>query len=365
MATIPEKWKKSLGEVLQQAQVVQMVQIEGESMAPAFRNGDWVKIVNTAEVAPGDVVLFEKAARRFLHRLVAVRPPLYLTKGDNCPWFDAPIGSRQIIGKAAAVERDGWELDLTGPREKLRGFLLALYSLYAGEAYRQYPGPAKAAFNLEQAGRLIEANRYAEAGELLRAALPLDNDNPRIWFSYGVALFRSGEEKQAREAFLRVQALSPGNWLCYTNLAEIYRREGDFKSALQQLRTMLRLNRSGPERAYACNLWGNVLVDLGDLPKALSKYRAALEILPDYRAAHLNCAWTLENLGRNQLAETHYRQALALGDADAKLYRAYAAFLLKTGRKTEAAALTKEALSRGIGFPGWQEILNRGLNIGG
>jgi|GEM_PF-6016713 len=344
-----------MGEMLQDARILEFTRVNGNSMAPALQDKDLVKILKTSRVSPGDIILFEKSGERFLHRLVEIKHcaggDSYLTKGDNFSFFDLPVSPEQVIGKVAAVERSGVLLDLSSPKEKLRSFLLARYAFYAGESYHQYLAPAKAEIELFKAKKLLEEGRNTEARKMLLSALPLSPCKPELWFTLGLSAFRCGEEEKAAQCFQRASELNPELWLCYTNLAEIARRKKDFPGALKQLRKLLQLNRQGLARGYAYNLWGNILVDRGKIKPAMARYRSALAMLPDYPAAHLNYAWALEESGALTSADLHYRRALGLGSRDPKLYRAYSAFLLKTGRRVEARRLLQETLQKGIYFP--------------
>ena len=57
---------------------------------------------------------------------------------------------------------------------------------------------------------------------------------------------------------------------------------------------------------------GSLHEDLGDFHSAITWYRLALEMQPDYADAHFNLAGVLGKLGRNESAARHWRRYLEL-----------------------------------------------------
>lgn len=94
----------------------------GDSMTPFMQDGDVVIVEHgTADIKVGDVILYRKPSLPeqapageqgqgfVVHRVVQVLgegpQTLLVTKGDNRPLPDSPIGREQILGKAVEVER--------------------------------------------------------------------------------------------------------------------------------------------------------------------------------------------------------------------------------------------------------------------
>lgn len=85
-------------------------QVHGTSMAPALLPGDVVTVVRCRQedVRCGDVVLFHRHRRVFLHRVVEVLPMGEMrlrTRGDRLRDFDLPISRDEFLGRATAVRR--------------------------------------------------------------------------------------------------------------------------------------------------------------------------------------------------------------------------------------------------------------------
>ena len=88
----------------------------GTSMAPSILPGDLVVIQRAGfdEIIPGEVVLFSREGRLFIHRVIdrkafsaggdAVAPCL-VTRGDRLCRNDPPISSGDLLGRVVHVER--------------------------------------------------------------------------------------------------------------------------------------------------------------------------------------------------------------------------------------------------------------------
>jgi hypothetical protein len=111
-----EERKFSLAtEILQYAGRLQL-QVTGASMLPSLWPGDILTIHsnNLDQVGPGDVVLYLREGRFFVHRVVSKSDPkiedaerFLITRGDCMPKIDAPVLPIQLLGKVTRIERDG------------------------------------------------------------------------------------------------------------------------------------------------------------------------------------------------------------------------------------------------------------------
>jgi hypothetical protein len=97
-------------EVLRSTGVLRLVAF-GHSMLPTLFPGDMltVKVEPLAEIQAGDVVLFARQGRFFIHRnLRNVRRgsgSLLVTRGDSMPYADEPVTADELLGKIVSVER--------------------------------------------------------------------------------------------------------------------------------------------------------------------------------------------------------------------------------------------------------------------
>jgi signal peptidase I len=82
-------------------------------MLPAIFPGDTLVIepANSESVGKGDIVLFHRDRRLFVHRVSGksgnARDYQIITQGDGMPNPDPPVSSSQLLGKVSFVVRDG------------------------------------------------------------------------------------------------------------------------------------------------------------------------------------------------------------------------------------------------------------------
>jgi hypothetical protein len=119
-----EDWADSVrcelaGEILQTSGSVRL-QVNGWSMLPAIWPGDTLEIqaADHTGIATGDIVLFERCGRMFVHRVVAnaLRDHV-LTRGDSMAHADPPVPNRSVLGKVQFIVRHGRRIE---PAGKLR-----------------------------------------------------------------------------------------------------------------------------------------------------------------------------------------------------------------------------------------------------
>ncbi len=84
------------------------VTVRGDCMAPAFADGDRVRVAAARLYLPGDVVVFRAADGRLLaHRLLGYRPwsgrLALVTRGDSCPVHDAPVPLAAVLGRVESA----------------------------------------------------------------------------------------------------------------------------------------------------------------------------------------------------------------------------------------------------------------------
>jgi tetratricopeptide (TPR) repeat protein len=113
---------------------------------------------------------------------------------------------------------------------------------------------------------------------------------------------RSAES--AVDAYERVVAFDAGYAAAWNNLAAPAPRGYERAGSQKRWR--------GRQRCRAAFNLGSLQEDLGDFHAAITWYRLALEMQPDYADAHFNLAGVLGKLGRNESAARHWRRYLEL-----------------------------------------------------
>jgi Peptidase S24-like len=87
------------------------LRVTGWSMLPTVWPGDTLLIerVNSEVVSEGDIVLFGRDRRLFVHRVVRkiTEDSKILTRGDAMPRLDPPVLDRDLMGKVVLIQREG------------------------------------------------------------------------------------------------------------------------------------------------------------------------------------------------------------------------------------------------------------------
>jgi len=102
----------------------------GFSMTPFICDGDLIEVEPIAldQVATGDILLLRDSQGGLLvHRVICrhLKRPWLLTKGDALSGPDKPAQADQILGRVAALHRDGRLIDLRSLSQRLRGWTWA------------------------------------------------------------------------------------------------------------------------------------------------------------------------------------------------------------------------------------------------
>jgi hypothetical protein len=155
------------------------MRVSGTSMLPTLWPGDTVAIEGRSqfEMKVGDIVLYERCGRLFLHRLVALPaerfPGRLVTRGDSMPQADPAVRIESVLGVLTGVRRGEDWVALPGampPMTRLAATLLARSSglvrmaLYiasnVGMSLKQSPGkdasPGKGSGSLSRGHALPE-----------------------------------------------------------------------------------------------------------------------------------------------------------------------------------------------------------------
>jgi hypothetical protein len=100
--------------------------VTGTSMLPSIWPGDVVRIQAAATAEPGEVLLFRRNERLFLHRVIGRDGRKLITQGDTHKVPDPAVQPHEVLGKAIAIER-GTGLSALDPARGLRrGLAVAL-----------------------------------------------------------------------------------------------------------------------------------------------------------------------------------------------------------------------------------------------
>lgn len=83
----------------------------GTSMAPSVLPGDLVSVhrVQLSDISCGEIVLFSRHGRLFVHRVVRCvgegKTPCLITRGDRLHHDDPPISEFELLGRVTSIQR--------------------------------------------------------------------------------------------------------------------------------------------------------------------------------------------------------------------------------------------------------------------
>jgi signal peptidase len=87
--------------------------VGGSSMLPSIWPGDLLEIhrVPAADLAVDDVVVFARANRLVVHRVLSLNRErdevVLITRGDRSPRSDSPVSTSELLGKVKTIQRGG------------------------------------------------------------------------------------------------------------------------------------------------------------------------------------------------------------------------------------------------------------------
>ena len=98
------------------------IRVVATSMFPWIRPGDqaFIRRYDFSQINSGDVILYERANRLFIHRVIRriTRPglggdvTLLVVKGDALDRPDAPVSAKEFLGRAIRIHRGKRHIDL-------------------------------------------------------------------------------------------------------------------------------------------------------------------------------------------------------------------------------------------------------------
>jgi signal peptidase I len=145
------------------------LRVQGTSMLPWVRPGDIARIrkVSMDAIRCGDVVLFRRENRLFVHRIVekggSLNAAAFRAKGDAHPTCDGLVEQQEFLGRVVRIYRGGRRIDLDAPGQLALGLLISQLSL---RSRFWYPLARLAAIVTRAVRRLLHAMQ--PSGELAR-----------------------------------------------------------------------------------------------------------------------------------------------------------------------------------------------------
>ena len=193
----------------------------------------------------------------------------------------------------------------------------------------------------------------AEGAQLLARARALAPDDAGIELSLASLAFRAGEHEEARRGFHRALTLDPNLGGAHAGIGQIALMRGERELAENHFRIALRTG----EDPHALAGLGGLLLERGDLDGALRHLGRAADLAPYDAMLQLMLGQAYFRRDTPAFAEQALANALRLKPDLHQARPLLASLLLKSGRRTEAAAEYAQLLD----VPGHETAAQVGL----
>lgn len=209
-------------------------------------------------------------------------------------------------------------------------FLLAACRSYNPENHpdlkiREYNLPQTKDLTARIVRDTARADLYFQRGNALRRlhldslaaadyihAVRLDTNKAEYLSAIGDLLFDARDLDGSREWLKKALLKNPKDPRARLNLAKGDLVNKDYKSAFEQINTVLRAN---PYEADAYFLKGMVYKDLKDTARAISSFQTTLQVQPDYKEAHMQLGTVARDRG-DSTALQYFRNAYLADTSD-------------------------------------------------
>jgi arylsulfatase A-like enzyme/Flp pilus assembly protein TadD len=227
---------------------------------------------------------------------------------------------------------------------------------------------------------LLSAGRWAEAADIFRRLIALDEDSYEGHFGLGVALQKRNQPDEAVRSLSRAVEIDPRNTKAHARLAEIELERGRPATAEGWLRRAIAVNEDrvlvdrlahvllesgkpaearglleglaakAPDDALAAYNLGQLLLVQGDTERALAELSRAASLSPSDPDVHQALGSALALSGRREESIESFRRAVELSSCFSAALANLGAAYAELGKLTEAAASLEKAVSCEPGY---------------
>lgn len=196
----------------------------------------------------------------------------------------------------------------------------------------------KRAASLADLGNAMAAEGNTRGGlkKLLEAAR-LDPENEKIYQQIALAFRGLGDYPLSLKYFRKALELKSDFPEAVNNMGTVYLLMGDWPKAITCFKAAVAdMKYETPQYAY--NNMGLAYFKMGDDKRAIENYETALRLSRSYVAVYLNLARLYEKKGDVKEAEANYREAILYRPKDPEAHMGLAKLFIKQGKTGEAKA---------------------------
>jgi len=207
---------------------------------------------------------------------------------------------------------------------------------------------------IQLAINLAQAGKVAESQSLLENLVKKNRKNTNVLMVLAELNGKTGDFKSAVQNYKKVIRLAPGNRQAHTSLAMLYHSRGNFQKAEQSYKQSLKLDNN--QAVINFNL-GLVLQEQGKLEDAQLKYLKAISLDPTYAKAYANLGYIQLQLNQIDESIASYRKALDQAPDVPEIYNSLGVGLLRKGLTDEAEQCQRKALELRPDYPeAWEGL---------
>jgi tetratricopeptide (TPR) repeat protein len=189
---------------------------------------------------------------------------------------------------------------------------------------------------------------YEGAVQLLKDMGQEGESKPEYWNLLGMSYAGLNQFPEAFQAVIKAVDLAPQRIDLYFNLASIYQKAGDSKSAIKVLDRVIAEKETSPEVFFSLGL---SYFNLGNYSTAQASFEKAVEARPDFAEAEYFIGRCNAKLQKPLQATQAYKKAMELKPGFYLAPFQLALLDLKTDHPQEAVPLLRQVVRINPGFP--------------
>lgn len=155
----------------------------------------------------------------------------------------------------------------------------------------------------------LTKQNYAEAVELFRQAVKLEDRCRQCHYNLGMALYRFGQDDEALQIFKEVISRNPDYIAVYAGLGDLYNKKGLLDESAAVYEKAVELS---PQNYILLGNLGDALNKVGKYDRALTFFDRAIKSNHAFAILYNNRGTALHLLGRHKEAISNFQKALSL-----------------------------------------------------